>query len=143
MNRINSLARNLMHKSSSELIKLHHAGTTRIIELNRPAQLNSLNLDMVNAMTEALQVYLQSNTCTAVIIQGSSRAAEKRVFCAGGDVVSLWKAKQSRVSVEKASEFFRKEYALNHLIGTFSKPIISIMDGITSKNCVVCWQACC
>ncbi len=32
-----------------------------------------------------------------------------------------------------ALEFFEKEYKLNHLLGTSQKPIISIMNGITSK----------
>lgn len=30
----------------------------------------------------------------------------------------------------KAKEYFEKEYQLNHLLGTSSKPVISIMDGI-------------
>jgi len=32
-----------------------------------------------------------------------------------------------------ALEFFKKEYELNHAIGTSKKPVISIMNGITSN----------
>lgn len=36
-------------------------------------------------------------------------------------------------SFREKAEFFRQEYALNHLIGTFHKPIVAILDGIVSK----------
>lgn len=134
MNRFTSISRSLMHKSSSGLVKLHQLGTSRVIELNRPAQLNSLNLEMVEAMTEALKVYADSPTCSSVIIKGCEGEENgRKAFCAGGDVVSLIKAKHAGKTVEEVSEFFRKEYALNHLIGTFPKPIISLLDGVTSK----------
>lgn len=132
MNRFTTISRSLMHKSKSELVRLHKLGSSRVIELNRPAQLNSLNLEMVEAMTEALLVYAKSPTCSSVIIKGCEGANGKPVFCAGGDVVSLLKAKEAGRSLEEVSEFFRKEYALNHLIGTFPKPIISVLDGVTS-----------
>jgi enoyl-CoA hydratase/carnithine racemase len=37
-----------------------------------------------------------------------------------------------QTSPEILAEFFHEEYKLNHLIGTFKKPIIALMDGITS-----------
>lgn len=133
MNRFATISRSLMHKSGSDFIKLHQLGSSRVIELNRPAQLNSLNLEMVEAMTEALKVYADSPTCSSVIIKGCQGGGNgKPAFCAGGDVVSLIKAKDAGKSLEDVSEFFRQEYALNHLIGTFPKPIISLLDGVTS-----------
>lgn len=38
------------------------------------------------------------------------------------------------LSLERKSEFFQKEYCLNHLIATYPKPIISILDGVTSRK---------
>jgi hypothetical protein len=35
--------------------------------------------------------------------------------------------------IKSALMFFEKEYQLNHALGTSNKPIISIMNGITSN----------
>jgi enoyl-CoA hydratase/carnithine racemase len=129
------LARTLMHTSKSDLIKLKQSVSTRIIELNRPAQLNSLNSEMIDEMTTALKIYADAPFCSAVVIKSAADgdgSGSKRVFCAGGDVVSLVKAVEAGRGVEEGVDFFRREYALNHLVGTFPKPIISILDGVTS-----------
>jgi len=65
-----------------------------------------------------------------VILKADNSKTKVRSFCAGGDVVALM---GGHPSMEKKAEFFRKEYSLNHLIGTYSKPVISLLDGITSK----------
>ena len=56
--------------------------------------------------------------------------AGEKAFCAGGDVRSLYDA-GIMGDVSLASNFFKKEYALDYLISTYRKPIISIIDGIT------------
>ena len=66
-----------------------------------------------------------------VILKADNSNTKVRSFCAGGDVVALMG--DHYPSLEKKTEFFRKEYCLNHLIGTYTKPIISLLDGITSK----------
>jgi 3-hydroxyisobutyryl-CoA hydrolase len=58
--------------------------------------------------------------------------AGPKAFCAGGDVASL--AKQNQESVEgqkKSKDFFGLEYQLDHLIATYPKPYVAILDGIT------------
>lgn len=63
-----------------------------------------------------------------IIVSG----AGEKALCAGGDVAAL--ARQNKKGIEgqkKSSDFFALEYALDHLIATYSKPYISIMDGIT------------
>ena len=54
--------------------------------------------------------------------------AEGRGFCAGGDVVML--ARSGNEDGEQARRFFFAEYRLNHLLFTYHKPTIAIMDGI-------------
>jgi hypothetical protein len=34
---------------------------------------------------------------------------------------------------EKAAEFFKEEYQVDHFISTLETPFVSIMDGVTSK----------
>lgn len=124
---------------TSDLVKFKSSGSARIIELSRPKALNSLNLEMVEAITSALkvwkkiviivfgQIWQDSDGCSLVIIK--SAPFDKRVFCAGGDVVTIAKL---RGRPQDQLPFFQHEYALNHLIGTFRKPIVSFIDGITS-----------
>ena len=50
----------------------------------------------------------------------------EKSFCAGGDVISL--VTKSPLAAE---EFFRTEYTLNHLIGTYSIPYVAFISGIT------------
>lgn len=60
-----------------------------------------------------------------MVIKGAGRG-----FCAGGDVVTL--ARQNAAGrPEESARFFAAEYRLNHLIATYSKPYVALMDGAT------------
>jgi enoyl-CoA hydratase len=76
-------------------------------------------------MSEALLRWRTDSNIKAVLIDH----AEGRGFCAGGDVVMLAKSGASDGSDARA--FFGAEYRLNHLLFTYPKPTIAIMDGIT------------
>lgn len=41
---------------------------------------------------------------------------------------------KARGNLKAQMEFFRNEYSLNHLIGTCKKPIVSLLDGVTSTD---------
>jgi enoyl-CoA hydratase len=66
--------------------------------------------------------------------------AEGRGFCAGGDVVML--ARSGNEDASDARHFFFAEYRLNHLLFTYPKPTIAIMDGITMGGGVGISQPC-
>lgn len=51
----------------------------------------------------------------------------EKAFCAGGDVRAVVEGGPCPDSMN----FFKEEYTLNHLIGSFRKPYIAIIDGIT------------
>ena len=95
------------------------------ILLNRPRVLNTLTLDMVRAMTQALIAFRDDPHVHAVAVEG----AGERAFCAGGDIRALREGQLSgdRTGVE---EFFREEYDLNLLIAGYPKPYIALIDGI-------------
>lgn len=58
--------------------------------------------------------------------------AGPKALCAGGDVAALALQNESGEAGQHAStEFFGLEYRLDHTIATYSKPVISFMDGIT------------
>jgi len=95
------------------------------IRLNRPKAIHALTTRMCEVMSEALLNWRTDDSIEAVVIDH----AEGRGFCAGGDVVMLWRSGSG--DAEDAKHFFFAEYRLNHLLFTYPKPTIAIMDGIT------------
>ncbi|GAA6061671.1 hypothetical protein JCM10212_000854 [Sporobolomyces blumeae] len=97
----------------------------RKVVLNRPKALNSLNDEMVDLIQPQLETFEQSDLANVVLIKSNSKH-----FCAGGDVVALTKNLDNEKTWKNASEFFKKEYIMNHFLATMSKPVVSIMHGV-------------
>ena len=95
------------------------------IRLNRPKAIHALTTQMCGVMSKALLEWRDDPAIDAVMIDH----AEGRGFCAGGDVVML--ARSGNEDAEEAKRFFFAEYRLNHLLFTYPKPRVAIMDGIT------------
>ncbi|KAK2586338.1 hypothetical protein KPH14_010631 [Odynerus spinipes] len=96
-----------------------------IITLNRPQALNALNHSMVQKIYPVLKEW-ESNK-KLVIMQGTGSKA----FCAGGDVKAIVTALDTPNGSSLGENFFRHEYTLNYLIGTYKRPYIAIINGIT------------
>ncbi|KAJ5312698.1 hypothetical protein N7508_003528 [Penicillium antarcticum] len=100
----------------------------RSVELNRPKKLNSLNGSMARKIFPRLKEWEKSNLANMILISG----AGEKALCAGGDVAALAKQNAEGLEGQHAStSFFGLEYCLDHMIATYSKPVISFMDGIT------------
>lgn len=112
----------------SEYIHTSVSNGTGLIVLDRPKALNSLSLDMVRAMTQALLAWRDDDGVAAVVIRSSSEKA----FCAGGDIRFFYEAGRSTPQGGSAlvEDFFTEEYSLNHLIHFYPKPYIALMDGV-------------
>ena len=95
---------------------------TGIILLNNPKVLNALNLEMAELFFSKLNEWQYNNNIKRILLKGSGKA-----FCAGGDVKSMFLS--SGVSDLKKIFLF-KEYKLNYAISQFTKPYLSIWDGI-------------
>ena len=103
--------------------------------LIKPASLNALDLPMINLLTPQLEKWQQDPKIAMVILDGSG----ERAFCAGGDIVSMYKSMQDWGAVKENPDaknsyalqnFFTQEYQLDHLIHIFSKPILVWGNGI-------------
>ncbi|WP_269713516.1 enoyl-CoA hydratase/isomerase family protein [Caulobacter sp. NIBR2454] len=94
------------------------------ITLNRPKALHALNLGMCEAMIAALQAWRNDPAVALVMIDH----AGERGFCAGGDIRIL--AESGAKDGVEAMAFFHTEYRLNHLLFTYEKPVVAVMDGI-------------
>ncbi|WP_205478358.1 enoyl-CoA hydratase/isomerase family protein [Sphingomonas arenae] len=109
---------------TSDVLITRDGGLGRI-RLNRPKAIHALTREMCEAMSEALLAWRTDEAIQAVVIDH----AEGRGFCAGGDVVML--ARSGAADGADARAFFHAEYRLNHLLFTYDKPTVAIMDGIT------------
>jgi enoyl-CoA hydratase len=95
------------------------------LRLNRPKAIHALTADMCNAMSEALLRWRRDTDVQCIVIDH----AAGRGFCAGGDVVML--AESGAGDNSAAKNFFLAEYRLNHLLFSYDKPTVAIMDGVT------------
>lgn len=99
-------------------------GNVGLITLNRPKAINSLNQQMVDALSGILTDWADDAAVRAVVLSG----AGERGLCAGGDVVSIYHS--ARKDGVEARRFWRDEYLLNAQIAEFPKPYVAVMDGI-------------
>jgi len=108
--------------STEEDVLFESVNNKGVIILNRPKALNALNLSMVNKIHPKLKLWEKEKML--VLIKGTGEKA----FCAGGDVRAVVEAglKGNRLG----HEFFRNEYLLNGVIGTYGIPYIALIDGI-------------
>jgi enoyl-CoA hydratase/carnithine racemase len=115
------------------LCEVRGAGAAKIgcLTLMRAKALNALSLPMIRAITQALLAWRLDEGVGAVVIRGSSKEpADPHFghFCAGGDIRFFHAAALS--GDPTLEDFFTEEYALNHLIHTYAKPYIALMDGV-------------
>lgn len=113
----------------SELVLISNPPGLRVIDLNRPQALNSLNAEMVGTLLPLVQNW---QTIGGDVKLVAVRGTGARAFCAGGDIRFLHECASSGTAAGRkpALDFFREEYTLNHAIGTSRVPFVSIWDGI-------------
>jgi enoyl-CoA hydratase len=96
------------------------------IVLNRPAALNSLNIEMVRSIQEILEEAEKTTQVQFVLLYG----AGEKGFCAGGDIKALASAVQRKVT-SQAERILEEEYDLCLRLHRFPKPVIVLAEGIT------------
>ncbi len=99
-----------------------------VATLNSEKSLNALSLAMAEKLLPQLKKWAEDDKVACVWLQG----AGEKAFCAGGDIVAMYKAMQAEPGklVEEVENFFTQEYQLDYFIQTFPKPFICWGDGI-------------
>jgi enoyl-CoA hydratase len=114
----------IMHAAESDEVLIRREGRAGRITMNRPQALNALTHSMVGKIRTALDAWVTDPAVELVLLDGTG----DRALCAGGDVRSLYDSKAQ--GSEFARNFWRDEYRLNALIGSYPKPYVAIQDGI-------------
>jgi len=125
------------------------SGNIGFIQLNNQQALHALNIEMIYAIQDVISSFRRSSSLKGIILTASPHPKSK-VFCAGGDVKSVYLAgmglndnpedlnafrlKQHGYGKRGLStaDFFREEYRMNYTIAKLSdkQPLTSIWDGI-------------
>jgi len=116
-----------MQVFSNEVVS-EQVGGVGFITLQRPKALNALSLPMVRELTHTLQQFEGDPQVLGVVIRGSNKEGPFGAFCAGGDIRYFHQA--ALAGDASLEDFFTEEYNLNHIIHTYRKPYIALMDGI-------------
>jgi enoyl-CoA hydratase len=99
-------------------------GAAGIVTLDRPRALNALTAAMRAEIATAFAAWTREPQVYAAVIV----SATDRAFCAGGDVREMVELGKSRA--EEARRSLAAEYALNWQLDCFTKPTVSLIDGM-------------
>jgi enoyl-CoA hydratase/carnithine racemase len=110
-------------QEANELL-IAEEGAAATVTLNRPARRNALNTAMRAQIAAALPRWVRDPNIYAVVVA----SAAPGVFCAGGDLREL--AAWGRSAKAEARTSLAAEYALNWRLECFTKPTISLIDGL-------------
>ncbi|CAL9157220.1 unnamed protein product [Musa hybrid cultivar] len=112
------------HELQDEVL-VEGKAAARTAILNRPSALNALTNSMGIRLKKLYESWEDNPDIGFVLMKGSGKA-----FCAGGDVVTLYRL-LNEGKVENCKDFFRNLYMFIYIVGTYLKPHVAIMDGIT------------
>ncbi|KAL0866172.1 hypothetical protein Bca101_045290 [Brassica carinata] len=101
------------------------SGCSRTAILNRPPALNALTTHMGARLHKLYKNWEEDPNIGFVMMKGSGRA-----FCAGGDIVSIYHLRK-RGSPDAIREFFWTLYNFIYFLGTYLKPHVAILNGVT------------
>lgn len=99
-----------------------------VATLNSERSLNALSKEMIDELSPKLAEWKDNDEIAVVILQG----AGEKAFCAGGDIVNLYKAMDQHPNeyADYVQTYFTEEYKLDYLIHTFEKPFLVWGNGI-------------
>jgi len=112
------------HNSLPAEIRLEQQGSMALVTLDRPRALNALTVNMRAELDRWFTGFPRDPQVYAVVLQSTSPKA----FSVGSDVREV--TALGRTDQEAARQTFRDEYALNWRLECFSKPTVSLIDGM-------------
>ncbi|KAL2477992.1 3-hydroxyisobutyryl-CoA hydrolase-like protein 1 [Forsythia ovata] len=122
---VSSLSNNPLIDDRDNLVLVEGKDYSRTAILNRPSVLNALNTSVGARLHKLYKSWEENPDIGFVALKGRGRA-----FCAGGDVVALYNL-INEGDLEECKEFFWTLYNHIYFLGTYLKPHVAILNGIT------------
>ena len=107
-------------------LKTEIQGKVATLTLNRPAQMNTIDLGMAKALYEASLSFAEHSTVRALIITG----AGEKAFCAGGDLAAF-----NQHGEAVGEHLHEVTHYLHGAISRFARmtlPVITAVNGVTA-----------
>ena len=107
-------------------LKIEIQGKVATLTLNRPAQMNTIDLGMAKALYEASLDFTEHSTVRALIITG----AGEKAFCAGGDLAAF-----NQHGEAVGEHLHEVTHYLHGAISRFARmtlPVITAVNGVTA-----------
>jgi 2-(1,2-epoxy-1,2-dihydrophenyl)acetyl-CoA isomerase len=118
-----------IHNMTEPTVVYEEQGAVALVTLNRPAQLNSLNLEMHQALWQALDQAEANATVRALVLTGAGRG-----FCAGADL-SAFDFSEGPNRVERADPGPVIERSFNpttRRLMNLRMPIVAAINGVAA-----------
>lgn len=114
-----------------------------VARINRPDNLNSLNLKVCTALYAQLSQWEDDPDIAMILLEASG----ERAFCAGGDLHEIYAGIESNTTGKPwdnahAREFFAVEYRLDYLLHRYAKPVLCWGSGVVMGGGVGLFMAC-
>ncbi|MCD7462967.1 3-hydroxyisobutyryl-CoA hydrolase 1 [Datura stramonium] len=134
------MAQTSSNNGGTDQVLVEETGNVRTFILNRPKHLNALSFQMISRLKQLFyaceedsnvkMIILKFVTSSGSMLQSSINApGHGKAFCAGGDVTAVYHSvRQGKLEV--AVNYIQEQYTLNYVIATYSKPQVSILNGI-------------
>ncbi|KAI3934121.1 hypothetical protein MKW92_044820 [Papaver armeniacum] len=116
---------NTQNDDDQNQVLVEGSARSRAAILNRPETLNALTTSMAVRLKNLYESWEDNYDIGFIVMKGKGRA-----FSAGSDVVTLSRL-LNQGKVQACKEFFGTLYRFIYLLGTYVKPHVAIMDGIT------------
>ena len=109
-----------------ETITAEQTGRVLMITLNRPDNMNAINLELARELCQIAEQTGQNPDIGAVIITG----AGNKVFCAGGDLQAFNTfSPEMGAHLKQVTDYFHKAICL---FSEMSKPVIAAINGVAA-----------
>ncbi len=103
--------------SALQYLKLERDGFVATVSLNRPKQLNALNMALMDELVATLELLDNDDVIRAIVLTGDSRA-----FAAGADIMEM-------ADADSTEMLRRDQFAKWDRIRKIKKPIIAAVSG--------------